>query len=249
MIKGFYAAASAMLANLTRQEHLSHNIANIDTPGFKQVMTSMDDFVETGIYYPQPGNINHSYLGNLGLGVESSPAITDFSEAGLQHTGQPLDLAINGNGFFQVETDNGTRYTRDGRFSRDAEGQLVTVDGYLVLDNNEAPITIDPGLIAVGPDGSISVNGVQAGQIGIAGFEDPAVELTAAEGNLFEATGGATSIEVGSMQQGFLEGSNADPARLTTQMVQVARAYEAAQRLVQSQDELLGRAISTLGRF
>jgi flagellar basal body rod protein FlgG len=209
----------------------------------------MDEYINTQIFYPEPGNVSHDYIGNLGLGVESAPAITDFSAGGLLNTGQPLDLAINGEGFFLVQTDNGTRYTRDGRFTRDAEGQLVTIDGYLVLDNNEAPITLDAGLTAVGPDGTISVDGVAAGQIGIAGFEDPAAELTAAEGNLFEAAGGATTTEVGSIQQGFLEGSNANVAQLTTQMVQVARAYEAAQRLVQSQDELLGRAISTLGRF
>jgi flagellar hook-basal body protein len=127
MIKGLYSAVSAMLANLSRHGTLSHNVSNLDTPGFKQVLVSLDDFVETAVVDP-PGPTTGARrlrrIGDLGLGVESSPEMVDFTPGGLRFTGQPLDLALQGAGFFRIQTPNGERYTRDGRFIRDVEGSL-----------------------------------------------------------------------------------------------------------------------------
>jgi flagellar basal-body rod protein FlgF len=143
MIKGLYAAASAMLANLSRQGALAHNIANLDTPGFKQIMVSLEDFKETAVVSSagsQAGPQWLHWIGNLGLGVEPTPEMTDYTAGAFKNTGEQLDLAIQGPGFFRVETPNGERFTRDGRFALDNEGQLVTVDGYRVLDSSGQPI-------------------------------------------------------------------------------------------------------------
>ncbi|MBL8058361.1 MAG: flagellar hook-basal body protein [Anaerolineales bacterium] len=260
MIKGLYAAASAMLAGLTRQNIISHNLANIDTPGFKQVLTSLDDFVDTpvsthtraaGWFTPLRLVNQPRALGDLGLGVETIEPVTDFEDGALRQTSQPLDLALNGAGFFRVQTPDGERYTRDGRFLRDAGGTLVTVDGFQVLNAAGAPITLPEGTVSVAGDGTLAVNGQAAGQLGLAAFTDPATELSRdpTNGNLFTAAGAPTGTVAGTVVQGYLETANINPAQLMTQMVSVGRAYEAAQRLVQTQDDLLGRAIATISRL
>jgi len=252
MIKGLYAAASAMVANLTRQSTLSHNIANMDTPGFKQILISLDDFMDTSVLLPQESAAaasNSKYIGELGLGTQTDLDTTDFSQGGLRETGEELDFAIHGDGFFRVMTPNGERYTRDGRFSRDIDGNLVTVDGYKVLDEAGSEINIPLGTVSVAGDGAIQVDGADAGKIGIASFVDPQTELTRDVGNTFVADGAPTGEEFGAIQQGYLEMSNANSADLMTQMVSVARAYEAAQRLVQSQDELLSKTLTYLGKY
>jgi flagellar basal body rod protein FlgG len=252
MIKGLYSAASAMLAGLTRQNMLSHNLANVDTPGFKQWLVSLDDFLHTRVS-TRPGDEARlpatRVLGDLGLGVETIAPVTDFAEGALRQTGEPLDVAVHGPGFFRVETPNGERYTRDGRFLRDADGALVTVDGYAVLDEAGAPITLPEGAVAIGGDGTLSVNGAPVAQLGLALFAAPETELIRDLPNTFAAAGQPTGTARGVIVQGYVEASNINPAQLMTQMVSVGRAYEAAQQLVQVQDELLGRAISTLGQF
>jgi len=256
MLKGLYAASSAMLANMERQKVLSHNVANVDTPGFKQLLVSLDEFLETPTYTgnslsnPLANSLGSlEYLGTLGLGVEPGEETTDFTTGAISTTGELLDMAIDGAGFFMIETPQGIRYTRDGRFAVDVEGNLVNLNGHFVLDPNENRIQLDSSEFIVQPDGVIVVDGADVDTIGLAAFEDPDAELEREAPGVFMAEGGATSDEAGQILQGALEGSNANSAQLMTQMVTVARAYEAAQRLVQVQDELLGNSIQTLGRL
>ena len=251
MIKGLYAAASAMLAGVTQQQNLAHNAANLDTPGFKQTLSSLTEFMQTSVVFPSETSLsatNSTYLGNLGLGVETSPLDTDFSEGPLNSTGNSYDVAISGAGFFHIKTSQGDRYTRDGRFVRDASGQLVTLDGNQVLGKNGQPIKIPDGQVGIGTDGTISVDGKNIGQLGLAAFKDPATELERGENNLYIAQGSPTSQTVGQIEQGFLESSNVNSAQLMTQMIAVSRSYEAAQKMVQTQDDLLGKTISSLGK-
>jgi flagellar basal body rod protein FlgG len=254
MIKGLYSAASAMLAGVHRHKILSHNAANVETPGFKQVLTSLTDFMETSVNFPPGGRATSTtgqtyYVGDLGLGVEDSPDTTDYSEAGFQNTGHHLDFAINGPGYFRVMTPNGERLTRDGRFQKDAQGGLVTVEGHQVLDPNGRPIKLPDGDLTVNPDGSILVNNQAAGRLGLAAFKNPETDLARDENNTFRAVGTPSTQVAVSVHQGFLEGSNVNPSELMTQMVTVARSYEAAQKMVTTQDELLGKSISMLGRL
>jgi len=252
MIKGLYSAASALIANMTRQNVLSHTIANLDTAGFKRTMVTLEDYLNVLVVQPPATSAlkgEMAYVGRLGLGVETSPEITDFSQGSLRQTGQPLDLAIQGAGFFRVQTPLGERYTRDGRFVRDADGQLVTVDGYAVLDADGQPVEIPEGDLVVLGDGGLIIDGNPAGQLGLVAFNDPAAQLTSDLPNTFISAEAPDGEEIGMVAQGYLEMANANPASLVTEMSLVARAYEAAQQMVQTQDELTGKTISNLGQF
>ena len=250
MIKGLYSAVSAMVMNAARQQVVSHNIANMETPGCKQIFTTVGDFMQDQAVYANRMNSSMDYVGTLGLGSQIGLEFVDFEQGALMETENPLDFAIQqGNGFFRVQTPDGERYTRDGRFLRDADNNLVTVEGFNVLDDAGNPIKLPDGEVSLASDGTISVNGEEVAQLGIGVFENPRDELQHTEGNLFTGPAASTSDDEPRVVQGYLETSNANPSQLMTQLVEVARSYEAAQKLVQNQDELLGKAISSLGRI
>lgn len=251
MIKGLYSAVSAMVMNAARQQVLSHNIANLQTPGFKQVLTTVEDFMQNQSVYTSENSLNQSvdYIGTLGLGTQIGAEYIDFEQGALLDTGNPLDFALEGNGYFRVKTPDGNRYTRDGRFLRDADNTLVTIEGFQVLDDAGQAIQLPDGDISVGPDGALSVNGTAVAQLGIGVFANPDTDLQHTEGNLFTGPAASTSQDTPRVVQGYLEGSNANPSQLMTQLVEVARSYEAAQNIVRNQDELLGRTIASLGRI
>jgi flagellar basal-body rod protein FlgF len=252
MIKGLYSAASAMIVGAARQQVIAQNIANLKTPGFKQVLTTVEDFMKTGVTY-SPANIlrdqSQRYIGSIGLGAETGPDFVDFTQGGLESTENLYDLAIQGNGFFRVSTADGTRYTRDGRFLRNTQNKLVTVEGYAVLNDSNQPITLPEGTLSVGQDGTLSVNGTVVTKLGISAFAKPETELNSDKGNLFAGPAQSTTQVNAQVAQGYLEMSNSNPSYLMTEMIQVARSYEAAQKMVQNQDELLGKTISSLGRI
>ena len=160
MIKGLYSAVSAMIMNATRQQVLSHNIANTQTPGFKQILTTAQDFMQNQAVYTN-GNLQSTrveYVGNLGLGTQIGTEFIDYGQGAMQSTNNPLDFALQGNGFFTVKNPDGNRYTRDGRFIRDADNTLVTIDGFQVLDDAGQPIELPDGDVSVAQEGGISVN-------------------------------------------------------------------------------------------
>jgi flagellar basal-body rod protein FlgF len=252
MIKGLYSAASAMIAQMTQQQVLAHNSANVDTPGFKQIMTSLDEFMQTAVS-TTPGDGSQTlptYLGQLGLGVDLANQTTDQSLGAIQNTGHNMDFAIDGSGFFRIKTPSGERYTRDGRFNRDSSGKLVTIDGFQVLNKSGSAITLPEGDILVSEDGSITVNGSSVAQIGLASFKDPSKDLARDGTNNFKAINApSTAASSSTIHQGYLEQSNVNASQLMTQMVMVARSYEAAQQMMTNQDSLLSETINTLGRF
>jgi flagellar basal-body rod protein FlgF len=251
MIKGFYSAVSAMVMNANRQEILSHNIANMQTPGFKTILTTIEDFMNTPVVYSPGASLKESnldYIGMLGLGVKNGIQLTDFSQGALLTTGNQLDMALQADGFFTISTPDGIRYTRDGRFLRDAQGTLSTVEGYQVLSVNGQPITLPDGDISVGPDGTLYSGTTTIAQLGIASFLDPEQELVRTKGNLFSGPAQSTGQGTPQVVQGALEGSNANPTSLMTDMSEIVRSYEMAQKMVQNEDELTGKTIASLGR-
>jgi len=252
VIKGFYAAVSAMLTNSNRQQLLSHNVSNLDTPGFKQILSSYQDFQHTLVNEPSGSLLAAraaNPIGVLGLGTQMGPETVDFAQGPLQMTNNTFDFAIQGDGFFQVQTPDGERFTRDGRFLRDAEGNLVTFQGYAVLSDSGQPIRLEEGEVSVSDEGLVLVAGEEAATLGIFHFEDAAEDLERTEGNLFTARTQPDGEAGGKVAQGYLEMSNANPTQIMAQLVEVARSYEAAQQMVQNQDELLGKTIATLGRI
>jgi flagellar basal-body rod protein FlgF len=175
----------------------------------------------------------------------------DSSQGAIEQTGAKYDLAIAGKGFFQVQTPQGMRYTRAGHFSLDANGNLVTSQGYQVQgDGGTITITPNDGDINISQDGTISsvVNGVgnQLGKIKVVNFADPS-GMTKIGANLYSTSQAATPSDTVNLQQGALESSNVQPVIEISKMIEVMRAYEATATLSKSHEDLMTSAIDKLG--
>lgn len=250
MIRALYTAASGMILGALRQGLIAHDVANVMTPGYKRGILPPNPAPQLDLRrISMPERVARApQIGPLGTGVYAQAATVDFSQGPLQQTRRTLDVALEGPGFFQVQTPQGPRFTRDGRFYRDADGNLVTVRGYLVLNPNGQPIRLpQEGEVAIALDGTISVDRQVMGQIGV--FEVPLDALRREGDGLFALTSEAAPAAAAQAQvrQGYLEGSNVDPAATLVEMMMVARTYEANQRLVQMQDRLLERTME-IGR-
>jgi flagellar basal body rod protein FlgG len=235
MIRGFYTALSGMLSAMTRQEVVADNIANSGTVGFKQSRTSQDDF-ELQIM-----NSLGPELGQLGTGAIPTGLQLDTSQGPLQSTGVQTDLAIEGDGLFEVRTGSGIAYTRAGDFQLDVNGMLVTEQGYPVLDT--AGHTIQPGqTFTVDSDGTISQTGQRIALVGW-----PPGGVTRLGQNLYSA-GGQLTPATGQIRQGALEGSNTDMAMAMTDMISLQRDFQMSSRALSLQDGSIGDA-AQLGRL
>ena len=252
MIRGLYTAASGMLASMRRMELVTNNLANAQTTGFKQDRAALSTFDEMMIL--QDGSVappgRHAELGELGMAAIAEEPMIDFTQGSLQQTDRVLDMALEGPGFFTVQTQDGPRYTRDGGFTRDATGRLTTGEGHLVLGVDGNPIQVPPGELTARTDGTLAVDGQEIGRLAIAEFtaEQP---LKKVGSNQFvariegDAPRAATETAV---RQGAIEASNVDMAGAQTTMLELQRAYQAAQRLIQYQDEMVGRAVNEIAR-
>jgi len=225
MERGLYIAASGMLAEQTRQDLISHDLANASTPGYKADRTITSSFSALLLKDASSGQP----IGALGLGARIEEQVTDVTPGPLRETGEPLDFAVQGDGFFAVRGANGARYTRDGQFQVSARGGLVTASGDEVLGAGGQPIR-------VGPDGTV------------AGTEIGVTRLDAAKragDNLF--TGTARGASTAPVRVGALESSAVDAVRTMADMMGSLRAFEAGQRVITTIDSTLGKAASQVG--
>jgi flagellar basal-body rod protein FlgG len=173
---------------------------------------------------------------------------TDFTEGVLEATGRDLDLAIQGDGFFAVQTPNGEAYTRNGSFSLSPSGQLVTSENYPVLTDG-GPLTVQGGKLTVTATGQVSVDNAALGTLRIVDFADPS-QLKKINGSLYAAPTGAAPTPASPIvvRQGYLEKSNVDVMKEMAEMMESYRMFETGQRLIQIQDESLGKAVNELPR-
>jgi flagellar basal-body rod protein FlgG len=252
MSDSIYMATSGALCNQQRLEILSNNLANINTTGFKEEMAyiritevppevreSLENTVPTDTVPTSP----------LWQELESR---TVFSQGGLRATGSPLDLAIDGEAFFSVQTPEGVRYTRNGSFTRSAEGELTTHDGFAVLGES-GPIQIDDGRrVTVDETGNVSVDGAQVAKLRLVELDQSHL-LQRLGGTLFAAqengTIQETPSETASVLQGHLELSNVEAVRTMTEMIDVLRGFEAYQKAIRQIDETEAKAINEVGRI
>ena len=225
MQRGLYIAASGMLTELARQRQLANDLANAATPGYKPDRATQRSFGELLLSNERSG----APVGPLGLGVQVDEIRTDLSPAPLRETGEPLDLAIEGDGWFAVRTAEGVRYTRNGRFATDAGGRLVDQLGNPVLGRDGGTVTVGrDGRVAPGTVGAFAVEGAR--KVGDSLF-----------------AGAAAGAATGRVRAGALEGSGVDPARSMVDMIASFRALEAGQKAIQTIDDTLGKAATQVG--
>jgi len=256
MIRSLWIAKTGLDAQQTQLDVVSNNLANVSTSGFKRSRAVFEDLLYQTLRQPGAQSSQQTQLPTglqLGTGVRSVATERVFTQGNLQQTSNSLDLAINGQGFFQVQLPDGTTaYSRDGSLHMDSQGQLVTSSGYALQPAITIPANAQT--ITVGRDGTISV--VQAGQaaatqvgtLQLANFLNPAglqgrgenlyVE-TAASGAPTTNAPGANGL--GTVQQGYIETSNVNVVEELVNMIQTQRAYEINSKAVQTSDQMLQR--------
>jgi flagellar basal-body rod protein FlgF len=235
---------SQQLASYRSMDVIANNLANLSTPGFKRESAKFEEYVTSvRAAEDQKGPQQISFVKDAGT-------MRDISQGNIQSTGAPLDLAIDGKGFFVVATAQGNRYTRDGHFTLDADGHIVTSDGY-ALQGEGGAITVSPtdGDIRIAKDGTVSsvLNGAvnQLGKLQLADFANES-SLNKEGDNLY-STSQAIIPATGTLQEGMLESSNVQPVVEISKMIEVMRAYEATATLTKSQEDLSREAITKLG--
>ncbi|PLX48395.1 MAG: flagellar basal-body rod protein FlgF [Desulfobulbaceae bacterium] len=233
---GLVESTETMLAQSRRLNQVSNNLANVDTTGYKK---------EDVTFWEMLYKTDHQRH-RVGKAIRD---ITDMQAGAMEKTGNALDFAIGGNGFFSIQTEAGVRYTRAGEFTINNEGQLVTPAGHLVLGDG-GPIQINGRDVSVADDGNITVDGQAAGTLAIVTFAGPA-DLEKEGGNLFRPVDGAQeeAAEEFSIKQGYLEKSNVNTMKELTAMIDLNRAYQTQQKVVRSIDDMDDKAISRVGRL
>jgi len=246
MENALYVGLSQQMVLKREMDIVANNIANADTNGFKfeslmkKEAPSAPAFTEGG---PRPIKF-----------VAADGVTRDFSEGGLRRTDAPLDLAIEGQGFFKVTTKAGDRYTRDGHFRTDDTGRLTTQKGDPVADEGGGEITIDPtkpGEISISPDGVVSQGTERIAKLGVFAFPSlSALEKTG--DNLYQNASNQQATAVGTdvkVRQGMLESSNVSPIVQITRMIEVNRAYEQVTQMMSAEADLSRNSVARLGRL
>ncbi len=254
MLKSLTTAATGMLAQQNNLDIVANNIANVNTTGFKKVRAEFQDLLSTAVRTPGALMNQGTYqpVGvEIGLGVKTSATTRVFTPGVMQSTARPLDIAIEGDGFYQiVKGDGSTAYTRDGSFQVDSVGQLCTSDGYVLQPQITVPQNATE--INVTSDGNVSVKvgsdttQTTVGQIQLVKFQNP-TGLLAVGHNLFVETPGS-GVPVpgtpgedgfGTTQQGFLEGSNVQIVDELINLIKAERAFESNSKIVNASSDIL----------
>jgi flagellar basal-body rod protein FlgF len=224
-----------MMAQQQRLDVLANNLANVNTRGFKADSLTFSDMLVRSMA-DEAGN--GGVIGVLASGPAVDKQTTDFSQGGVEVTGNNLDCSLGGAGMFAVQTSAGVRYTRDGAFTLNATGGLVTRNGDAVLDTDGKPITGINGRVAIEKDGSIHLSDKKE-TIATLGRFNGTFTKDANGKNLFEAANAVAfgAKEGPSVDAGQLETANIEPVSLMVQMIALQRAYEISQKMVQSQDD------------
>jgi len=241
-----YQAAAAMNATSRWQELISQNLASSSAPGSRKQDISFSS-VQAGLPSRELGMNGERFA------IPAFRSYTDFSEGEMRPTGVSTDFAIDGPAFFQVQLPNGqTGFTRDGAFQLNAAGQLVTQQGYPVESDAGSAVQLDPtssGTITVSSTGEISQGGEARGRIRLAEFSDPQ-KLTSISGGYFISTDPKVKpadAKASQIRQGYIEGGNGSPTTEMASLITAMRLFESNQKVLQAQDDRMGRVISDLG--
>ncbi len=242
MNSGIYGAISGNMAMMKQLDVIANNLANVNTPGFKRDNISFESVLAAS--------------NAQGMEVsEDSPMLikekysTDYSSGQVKVTDNTFDIALDGDGFFAVNTPQGKAYTRQGNFKLDAKSRLVTADGYEVLGKG-GPIVINGGSVSFDAKGKIFVEGQETGSIDVVDFPKP-YDLRKVGSALFmpnttDVTPQAAKDTV--VRQGYLEGSNVNTIEEMVRMIETTRSSESCQKMIQNYDQMTGHAVNELGK-
>jgi flagellar basal-body rod protein FlgG len=254
MLNGLYVATSGLLMQEARVGAISNNLANINTAGYKRDLPVFSEYRPIDKRIPQNWIQKSLYNKTINSSVKLDEISVNHLTGPLKETGNKFDLALdNANQFFAVETPWGIRYTRDGEFTLNSQGELVTQDGFNLLDRaTGAPLIIPPNAedINITPDGTIYINNNNPiGEIDIAAFTETG-KLQKTGRNLFTAVGILPEIpENIKVSQGFVEMSNSSPILEMVRMVEALRGFEMYQKVVQTYDSLNDKAANEIARL
>lgn len=245
MNSGMYAAVSGNLAAMRRLDVISNNLANVNTPGFKKDKMAFEGLL-AGATNP-PAVPQGSTADPI---LQKENMYIDYSSGPVSQTGNTLDLALDGDGFFAVATPEGTAYTRQGNFRLSADGTLVTSDGYPVQGQGGGAIHIQGNRIEIDAKGVITVDGAPAGTISLVDFDKP-YNLTKTGSTLFVPADQQAPRQSGTTQirQGQLEGSNVESISEMVQMIETNRYFEACSKVIKGYDDIAAKAANELGRI
>lgn len=233
---------SYQLAAFRSMDVIANNIANISTPGFKRDSAKFEQFVQQ----VKPSD-DRSSPRTLSF-VRDAGVVRDLSDGRLDTTGNTFDLAINGKGYFAVQTAAGERYTRNGHFTLNAEGIIVTGEGDPLLgDGGPITIAVDDGDISFGPDGTVTGKQGQLAKVRLVNFPNERA-LTKQGASLYSANEAPIPAPNAVIAQGMLESSNVQPVVEISRMIEVMRSYEATATLSKSADDMRRQAIQKLGQ-
>jgi len=254
MMRSLWISKTGMEAQQTQLDTIANNLANVSTNGYKRAHAVFEDLMYQNLRQAGANSSEQTTLPTglqAGLGTRSVATARNFSQGGLQQSSSPLDVAVRGNGFFEIQLPDGTNgYTRDGSFQVNAQGQLVTNTGFTVQPGITIPANAQS--VTIGNDGTVSVGlpgqalPQSVGQLQIASFINPAglepkggniYTETAASGTPNTGTPGQNGL--GSLQQGFVETSNVNVVEELVQMIQTQRAYELNSKAIQVSDQML----------
>ncbi len=254
MIRGLYTAALGMTVQMQKLDVVSNNIANVSTTGYKKDQVITRSFTDEMIYrMNQPTDIMGSKeLGKMSKGVYVDTIFTNYTSGSFAKTDAPLDLAISGEGFFVVRETlpDGTqteRYTRNGSLKQNADGTLITSNGFVALGEN-GEIVLPQGEVKVDNRGAIFVNGEYIDTLRLVSFQDNQT-LRKAGDSVYNTTAESQTLGfTGRIVQGFLENSNVNSVKEMIDMITATRVYEANQKVITIHDTILGRAVTDIPR-
>jgi flagellar basal-body rod protein FlgF len=242
MDNSLLVSLSQQLAAYQSMDVIANNIANASTPGYRREAPTFHEYVAR----VRPSETQKG-LQSLSF-VEQTGTIRHMAQGALESTSAPFDLAINGKGYFVVQTPAGERYTRNGHFTLDADGQIVSGDGYpLQGEGGAITITPDDGDIHVGADGVVSGRNGQIAKLRVAGFRRE-TEMAKEGASLYSTSEPPATPADFKISQGALESSNVAPVIEISHMIEIMRAYQATATMTQSHEDLLRQAIDKLGQ-
>lgn len=257
MVRGLYTAYTGMINQQKRLDTITNNLANASTTGFKRegiTSRAFDECLTVKVNDLTEGVITRN-IGQMSLGVKIGEGYTDYNQGSFKHTEGTYDLALEGDGFFAISFTNkqgeeSVKYTRDGEFTIDSEGTLRTKDGDYVLNDAGGQIVIPTEAVDVVFDsqGNIYADGDYIDTVQITDFEDYNYIKKYGE-NLYDIVDGAVEKEsLAAVHQGYLEMSNINVVKEMVEMITITRAYESAQKAVQTADTMMEKAVNQVGK-